>query len=75
MKSTQSRAHLTAQELIQVPQLFALGDLSVQGGVPLVDTRGPADADGGVVVVGPAAVLAGLVVRVRVEDGQWGGRF
>lgn len=73
MKSTQSRAHLTAQELVQVTQLCAMGDLSVQGGVPLLDTRGPADADGG--VVGPAAVLAGLAVRVRVEYGQWGGRF
>lgn len=44
-----SLSDLISQELVQVPELVGVGDLSVQRGVPLLrDPRGPADLDGGV---------------------------
>ena len=41
--------HLVAEELVEVPQLVGVGDLSVQRGVPLLgDSGGAADLNGGV---------------------------
>lgn len=51
-----SPSDLVPQELVQVQQLFGIGDLPVQRGIPLERTCGPANADGGV-RVGPAVVL------------------
>ena len=71
VKQTQTHPHLTSKELVQMPQLFAVGHISVQGGFQLLAACGPADQNGGVA----DSVPAGLLVRVLGGGGQCGGRF